>query len=140
VIGQWIGEAARASGQSLLPLSPLEVDALVHSIRSRYVYDARRSAFLWESFRNGFAARIPDGWSIACSYPELEPILLFLDGDSYAAYRFASSTDLQRILAESPVFEFYVTNAGASFVLCFNHHDFLIGVGSCVDWLRQVTP
>jgi len=137
MIGQWISEAAGNAEQTVIPLSTQVVNALVLTIRSRFVNDTRSKAFLWDSFRDEVAVQDPDGWLIAAGYPEPEPILLFLDGDSFVAYRFASSSALQRVLADSPGFEFYLTNPEASFVLCFNHHDVLIGVGDCLDWLRQ---
>jgi hypothetical protein len=63
---------------------------------------------------------------------------LFRDSDAYEGYIASSPQSLERILAESPGFEFFLTNEDVDYVLCFNHHNYLIGVGQCKDWLSHI--
>ena len=107
-------------------------------IASRCTGPAHEGRRLWEAFRGDTARRRSDGWSLICDYPEPSPILIFQDGDEFGAYEFSSPEDLRTVLAELPGFEFYVTNQGAGFVLCHNHHDFMVGVGECRRWLSAL--
>ena len=40
------------------------------------------------------------------------------------------------ILGETSLFEFYVTDKNASYLLAFNHHDYLIACGEAKNWLK----
>ena len=42
---------------------------------------------------------------------------------------------LVRLLGDLPPMEFYLTNAATEYLLCFNHHDYLIACGSAREWL-----
>ena len=35
-------------------------------------------------------------------------------------------------------FEFYVFDSSISYLICFNHHDQLIGVGSAKEWVNSL--
>lgn len=48
-----------------------------------------------------------------------------------------SGRALECLLANSHGFEFYVTDAGAGFLICFNHHDVLLCWGSAKEWLER---
>ena len=43
-----------------------------------------------------------------------------------------SSRSLRQMDRES--FEFYLTNRDTTYLVCFNHHDFLIGTGEATQW------
>jgi hypothetical protein len=64
--------------------------------------------------------------------------MLFQEEGEVRGYEFSSAEDLRLVLAESAGFEFYVTNKEVDFVLCHNHHDFIIGVGACRQWLSAI--
>ena len=53
------------------------------------------------------------------------------------ALRFQSGTDLVAVLEESHRSEFYVTNDNVSWLIAYNDHDYLIGVGEAADWIAQ---
>ncbi len=50
----------------------------------------------------------------------------------------SSGDALRSLLANSYHFEFYVTDVDASYLICFNHHDFVIAWGTACPWLRQL--
>jgi hypothetical protein len=50
-------------------------------------------------------------------------------------FALARRRDAVAVLAESTGFEFYLTDIDATFLLCFNHHDFLIAAGDARPWL-----
>ena len=115
-----------------------ETRGLIARILDRFAEWPNPGTRLWEALASGVARRRSDGWSLICEYPEKEPILLFEDGEEFSGYEFSSPADLKSVLAESPGFEFYMTNKYAEFVLCFNHHDFIICMGDCQKWLSAI--
>lgn len=50
-------------------------------------------------------------------------------------WRLNNGSDLLKVLNECPPLEFYVCDEDARFLLCSNHHDFLIGWGEALDWV-----
>lgn len=138
MICEWIHDALARTGTLARPLSTDGVHRVIGTIAGRYTEptDSRRQ--LWESFNGDIARRRSDGWSLICDYPEPSPVLLFQEAGEFRGYEFSSPEDLRTVLAESAGFEFYVTNKEVEFVLCHNHHDFIIGVGKCRRWLSEV--
>ena len=125
-------------GQAFSSLAPAEVIRIVEAIRKRYTHHDNLHAYLWEDFENSVSIRNSAGWEIACDYPVEEPLLIFQEGSKFSAFRFANQDAVRQVLAESPGFEFFLTDDECSFVMCFNHHDYLIGVGACRNWLSQL--
>ena len=62
---------------------------------------------------------------------------MFNPRDGAEVFHFASGEALDEVLADTFGFELYVTDEEASFLLCFNHHDFLLASGKAVEWLRR---
>lgn len=138
MIYEWINSALATTGRLARPLSSDEVGRVIGLIAGRYTDPIHEGRRLWEAFHGDISRRRSDGWSLICDYPEPSPVLLFHDEGVFRGYQFSSPEDLRAILAESAGFEFYVTNERAEFVLCHNHHDFLVGVGECRQWLCTV--
>jgi hypothetical protein len=64
-------------------------------------------------------------------------ILLWDPHDEVDAIRFENGRDLVAVLEEMYLTEFYVTDDEATYLICFNHHDYLIAEGRAVGWLRH---
>jgi hypothetical protein len=138
MICEWINDALATTGILARPLSSDDVRRVIGLIAGRYTEPIHESRRLWESFHGDIARRRSDGWSRICDHPEPSPILLFQEGGEFRGYQFSSPEDLRAVLAESAGFEFYVTNERAAFVLGHNHHDLIVGVGECRQWLGAV--
>ena len=138
MITNWVTEAAAVTKVQVSPLPKSKVEQLVARIVATYTDPALPACFLWESFIDEVSCRRSDGWEKVCEYGESHPILLYVDESDFEGVAFPSSDGLRQILSETPNCEFYVTNIETDFVLCFNHHDFLIGVGTCKDWLSAI--
>lgn len=133
----WINAAIVANKLHCRQLDESAVDDLVSRIVAKYTEGARGNC-LWEFFVNDYSIRRNDGWKLAAAYPSNDDIMLVLDGQKWQGYQFESIGDLRLLLAETPRFEFYMTNHAVSYVLCWNHHDYLVGAGDCVGWLTSV--
>lgn len=138
MISEWISQAAMATGDTVQKLEPTEVDRILESIRRRFTAGDQDRRNLWEEFEDDLSRKCIDGWQRLCEFPEPHPLILFQDTSEFEGFSFPASESLHRVLAESPGFEFYLTNAEAAFVICFNHHDYLIGVGTAKDWLATI--
>jgi hypothetical protein len=79
----------------------------------------------------------PDGWELIPMYVGATSCLMFLDC-AKVVWKFKSGSDLLRVLKESPALEFYVCDEKASYLLCSNHHDFVIGWGAAQLWVDEL--
>ena len=66
------------------------------------------------------------------------PILLFNEADDKNAFWIANGEELQKILEDSFGFEFYIIDCEQSYLICFNHHDILYGLGEAKEWVEQI--
>lgn len=126
-------------GIAALQLSISETDAIIQDIKQRFCDPLAYDRYLWETFNDDESRQRQDGWLLLCDFPMERPILFVPEYNRYHAFQFLSTTDLRLLLSESQGFEFYVTTESTDFVLCHNHHDYLIGVGTCIPWLAEIT-
>ncbi len=91
---------------------------------------------LWERLRDSVSLHDADGWRLVSEYVRGAAVLVIegSDGDALG-YRFKESRELTRVLEESSGYVFYVTDAEATYLLCFNDHDYLIAAGAARAWL-----
>jgi hypothetical protein len=95
---------------------------------------------LWECLMDGVSINCDNAWSRIFEFVENTSVVLFLDGfETHDMWRFQSGADARRMISESPPLEFYLTDDKASFILCCNHHDCIVGTGSCRDWLIKLS-
>jgi hypothetical protein len=76
-----------------------------------------------------------DGWELIPMYVGGRECLMFLGG-ARSVWKFRNGSDLLRVLADCPAIEFYVSDEEASYLLCHNHHDFVIGWGTASRWVE----
>jgi hypothetical protein len=99
----------------------------------------RRFLFLWERLDYQAAVRTSLGWQYIGEFVGPRPALvLFNPAYDLGIIAFDTGNDLTLAIGESFGFEFYVTDAQATYLLCFNHHDFLIGSGTAVTWIETL--
>lgn len=101
---------------------------------------AYKGIFLWEgmSLKSSYISNI-DGWKYIGEFVGKEPCQLFFNPcDENAVYDILNGDALNDLLAETTQFEFYVANEELSYVICFNHHDCLFGMGSAQKWIQDM--
>ena len=89
----------------------------------------------WE--RGGEGKHRSDGWELIPEYIGANACLMFLEGAD-EVWKFKSGRDLLRVLNDCPGVEFYVCDEDASYLLCHNHHDFLVGWGGASEWIGRL--
>jgi hypothetical protein len=79
-----------------------------------------------------------DGWRQISFFPGDRACVVFWEpGTEKRALRFGSRSDLVAVLDECHRSEFYVTDDEVTYLLCFNHHDYLIGQGLAASWVSE---
>ncbi len=120
-------------------LKQKEAEELRALIEDRYA-SSRGDSPLWERLKESASVHREDGWLKACEFVgERESVLFFDKRECAAMWRFSSGDDVLKVLRECPALEIYITRPDASFVLCHNHHDYLIGVGASKPWLQELS-
>lgn len=135
-------QAAKLVHATLRELEPAERDQVRALVAGRFAAGNSRRRFLWEDVRGATAVQNPESWRwIADFFSErAEPAIIFFNpADEPTMFAFKHGAQVVPVLEETPAFEFYLTDAGATYLLCFNHHDFLIAAGAAAGWLERYT-
>ncbi len=131
----WVNAALEVSATPAELLGVPERQAVIARLCERLGVDVARY-WPWQDVDAASVQR-DDGWMRIANYVGTEPCLLFLDGAG-TIWRLASGSDLLRVLEECPGIEFYVCDEAASYLLCHNHHDFVIGWGTAGAWVESL--
>ena len=132
-----VSEAIRAAGVNGHVIADMDSESILSNLRER-LGNAKAGGALWEALANKVSCHDPNAWRWISDYVRGRTCLLAIRPTlERAAFEFASGEDLVRVLGECSAFEFYVTDKEFSFLLCFNHHDYLIASGAAIDWLRS---
>ena len=112
--------------------------AIRHELRERVFSRYGRTSFrLWEAASGCASVRNADAWRWIHEFVGSRSCVLFLDlADGAEMFHVPSGSSLDGLLANTYGFVFYVTDAEADFLICFNDHDFLMGWGGAREWLE----
>jgi hypothetical protein len=119
-------------------LDSVERRALVIRLRERLGIDVTAHA-PWDDNAAPEGQLRSDGWELIPAYVGNSVCLMFLDG-AKTIWKFNGGTELRRVLEECPALEFYVCDQEASYLICSNHHDYLIGWGTATQWVDRLGP
>ena len=118
-------------------LSKNEMDYLYTHIIKHYCI--KDTPFIWESFKDYTYYQNSNAWALIYDYiKDNEWIMFFNKFDDRNGFLISNGAELQKILEESFGFEFYITDRNLSYLICFNHHDILYGLGKAKDWVKEV--
>ena len=137
VIHDQIVEASKAMKISYGELSVEETASLCRSVTRKYANNSKHQGFLWESFVNRVSVNNKNAWRWIKDFIDSEAIMFFNLDDEKHSFRFLNGSDIVKVLEETFAFEFYITNDCTDYVICFNHHDYLICCGKAETWLRN---
>jgi hypothetical protein len=118
-------------------LSEKEARDILNSITSKFVNNANRR-WWWEDFKaEGFSRKFENGFQRICELvPDPnETVLLICEEDqlNYFPVYEATPKTIQSVISECYGFEYYIVPKDLSWLLCENHHDMMIAVGSIVE-------
>lgn len=128
--------ALTATGVPVAVLGTGEKQAMVLRLLERLGVDVRRHE-PWDDNAAPEGRLRPDGWELIPRYVGTTTCLMFLNGAN-TVWKFMTGSDLLRVLKECPALEFYVCDEDASYLLCSNHHDFVVGWGVAESWVESL--
>ncbi len=129
----WITTACEITHTAVTALTATEHQALIATVLDNLGVDITARA-PWDAPEAPPGQRRSDGWQLVARYAGNAPCLMFLEGAA-TVWRFRHGEDLARVLAECPPGEFFVCDEAASYLLCSNHHDVVIGWGAATAWV-----
>ena len=123
--------AAKKLGIEVSEFTQSESLSIINQIIAKYA-GGKKGAFLWENFvEHRVLSKDPEAWKLLSGIiGKKKTIMFFNPEDELSAFKLNNGNDLVAILGETFGFEFYLTDESMDYVLCFNHHDYLIGCGN----------
>jgi hypothetical protein len=106
-------------------------------VTQRFLHGQRTR--MWEDLRVSENMRDPDGWRLIDDYlTGSQFVVLFDPEEDPDILTFPAGTLIAPLLEECPGFELYVPNREVSFLVAFNHHDYLIAAGDAIGWFQEL--
>jgi hypothetical protein len=122
---------------NVLELPQYDTNLIVKQVATKYS-DGKTGDFLWEYFVKKISVCDRNAWKKLDQYiGNNEVVLFFNPSDESVAFKLNNGKALVDLIGESFGFEFYLTNQATDYVLCFNHHDYLIACGKSMEWLKK---
>ena len=117
---------------------PEEFNSQRTYLEVKFCDKSKNSSFMWERLNNFYSIKDSNAWLWIDKILNDGSVIMFLDLDNEPlAFKLNSAKDVLSILSESIGFEFYLTNEKSDYLLCLNHHDYLIATGSIVESLKD---
>lgn len=118
-------------------VSHKQTNVLINSIVDKYANSKKKDS-IWEGFTEEFSIHNRDAWKwIDKILKDKQNIMFFNPNEESVAFEFCSRKDIVTILYNTYGFEFYLTNKTVDYVMCFNHHDYLVVCGKAIEWLKE---
>jgi hypothetical protein len=135
-IREQIIEAAKELNTPIEELSHQESERIGILASNKFAGGAKRN--LWEHFESSVSIQNQDAWKWIEDYVENRQVLMFfeLDNDE-AVFLFPNASSIVSVLEKTANFEFYLTDTEATYIICFNHHNYLIASGAAEGWLTK---
>jgi hypothetical protein len=91
----------------------------------------------WDDVDAPSGVKKSDGWELITQYIGNAECFVW-SGAASAIWRFPNGNELLKFLRDVPPFEYYVCDKAATFLLCSNDHDFVIGWGRALPWVTEL--
>jgi len=130
-------EAAKVINASMIELTPSESEKIHVDVSNKFAQGTQD--WMWEHLESKVSIQDPDAWKWINDYiKDFQVIMLFNSKEEGTVFRFFDSNEIIPILGNTSGFEFYLTDIKYNYLLCFNHHDYLIASGTAQNWLETL--
>jgi hypothetical protein len=131
-------EEAVKQGLEFDILTPIEAKRFHQGLLARFGSSKAGGWPLWDGPSDFASVQDDLAWRWIGDWIENESCVLLWDpAYERRALRLAKGRSLTGLLEEMYGTEFYVTDESISYMICFNHHDYLIAAGRAKSWLEQ---
>jgi hypothetical protein len=124
-------------------LSDIQRTHVLDDVFAKYTQGYRYAWAMWDSryFAPHVSRQAEDGWEWCADFIGMNQAFLFFNSaHEEAMFAIAGGHAVVRLLGEMPAEEFYLTNTLTDYLLCVNHHDYLIACGRAREWLTAYQP
>lgn len=133
-----IKKAILTKGIIIEELSDRQITIIKKNITQKYI-QSQPAPFLWDRMKDAAVIADSDGWKKICDFiGNHECIMFFDDSTDKSMLVICDGKSLYSLLNEMFGFEFYITDFETNYLLCFNHHDCLLGCGTARKWIESL--
>lgn len=137
-ISSEIEKVAKSNAIYINKLSEKDAWKVKQSITEKYI-DSQGGVFLWENLKSAAIIQDNNGWQNICDFVGSKVcLMLFDDTEDKTVFIFKNGENLYKLLYEMYGFEFYITDFETQYLMCFNHHDCLLGCGLAKKWVESL--
>src|SRR5262245_2031240 len=138
IYSEEILSACSTFGYSCFLLDAAQAASLHVTVQKKFAKSPGQAP-LWERLIPGASIHDVDGWKYISLFTHNQHILIFFNAKSdNSVVLLDTGSSLTDILGECTGFVFYVTNKPYDYLICFNDHDMLIGVGTATAWIDDL--
>lgn len=134
-------EIERAIQNNEIEANKLSEDTAIYLrtlLKKKYCVNSK-DGFLWDSFNECCNISDVNGWRRIAEFVGERNCIMFLEeNEDTNFYEFENGQELNKLLADTYGFEFYITNEATDYLICFNHHDILYGCGTAKVWISKL--
>jgi len=136
-IKKQIFDAAELFNIFIEQLESTQTIKIFSDIEKKYVKNKIKFP-LWENLKEASSISDEESWKLLEDFVgDNISIMFFNPNDEEGFYKIMNGKDVVSILGEMYNIEFYLTNEANSYLICYNHHDILIGSGEAKFWLEK---
>lgn len=129
-------KTAQENGLQLTLLPKEQSIKIKNNVKNKYL-KIDNGSFIWENLRKSVVVSDTNGWAKLANYVKQNSCIIFFD-ENDEAISIKNGDELYTLIYEMYGFEFYITNNMTDYLLCFNHHDCIIGCGEASEWLENL--
>lgn len=129
-------KTAQENGLQLTLLPKEQSIKIKNNVKNKYL-KIDNGSFIWENLRKSVVVSDTNGWTKLANYVKQNSCIMFFD-ENDEAISIKNGDELYTLIYEMYGFEFYITNNMTDYLLCFNHHDCIIGCGEASEWLENL--
>jgi hypothetical protein len=134
-----IRRAAESLGACIHELPRDKAGAIMQTVAQRFTPGVRKWP-LWTALTNPTYADNPFAWAWVGEFVGKAPVYLLFndigDHDRFRGFEFEDGSQVVPVMEKCDIFEFYLTNQAADYLICFSHQEILYATGTAKPWLQ----
>ena len=136
-LAEEIAGVASELGISIVTVDQQLTLQIKEKLAKKFSTDKERSQILsWQNLEGRESYHDSNSWQLIKNYVGNQEVLLFVNPElEQIMWQFQNGEDLDILLGETTGFPFCVTSEKVDYMICFEDHDVLIGVGKAKKWV-----
>lgn len=140
MLSQWIKEGVAKLSPASVVLDLDRSKTVRAHVRKKYVVG--NNAFMWDGFTNFGAFRLGGTGDMRWQDPVRRLVsgrtIVFFESDEDPVLELENVQAVIQFICGIPPTDTYITDQDATYVICLNHHDYVIGVGLAAEAVQAL--